>query len=324
MLQVPGQLRPPGPVTRPLPDTVTVSRGRGGPKVAETVRSPVIVTVQAVPPGVPAQAPPQPSCTLPGLGVALRMTRCPASKAAAHVLGQLMPPVPLMTPLVGDCTVSTGRVTGRVATRSVMELVAVRLSGKVACTLTWELRGVSHWWFTRRPMPPWPSPKSQRAAVGSGPPGTPVARRVTGSPTKGSVLETTIRTLGCPGTGGDGGSGGLGGSGCGGGVLLGGALSGVSGCCGWSTGGCPAGGCPADGPSPPPAPGLCRLRSGWAGSYLATGVNPPSRSMTPACSLSGSLKNTSPSRVSSWNFVRGWSTWGRATTRAPARSTIQT
>src|SRR6266511_3010235 len=63
---------------------------------------------------------------------------------------------------------------------------------------------------------------------------------------------------------------------------------------------------------------------GCFGSYLATGRTPPSNRITPACSLSGSLKNTTPSRLTSWNRVCGSSTRGSATTRSWSRSTTQT
>src|SRR6266545_4870054 len=136
-VQVPGQLMPPLPVTLPLVGGITVSATVGDPKVADTVRLAVIVTVQGVPAAVPPQAPPQLSWTLGAVGWAVRVTRWPGSNVAVHVPGQLMPFGPVMVPLTGRWTVSTGRVTGRVTTRMVTEVVAVRLPGKVAWTLTW-------------------------------------------------------------------------------------------------------------------------------------------------------------------------------------------
>jgi len=63
---------------------------------------------------------------------------------------------------------------------------------------------------------------------------------------------------------------------------------------------------------------------GSAGSYFATLVTTPSRLITPARSLLGSLKNTMPSRVSSWNFAAGLRTWAVATMVRWDRSITQT
>src|SRR6266542_2496722 len=135
-VQVPGQLMPPLPVTLPLVGGITVSATVGDPKVADTVRLAVIVTVQGVPAAVPPQAPHQLSWTLGAVGWGVRVTRWPGSNVAVHVPGQLMPFGPVMVPLTGRWTVSTGRVTGRVTTRMVTDFFFDRLPGTVIYTLS--------------------------------------------------------------------------------------------------------------------------------------------------------------------------------------------
>ena len=209
-----------------------------------------------------------------------------------------MPPGPVMLPPDGGVTVSTGALVGRLATTTVVEAVTPTPYRNVPRALTRYRPAVAHWWLTRGPSPVRPSPKSQCTAVG-GRPSAPAASRFTGSPTNGLLLDTDSCRYG-PGTG------------CGGSLPAGdGPVPGCCGCCGWF----PGGPC---WPSPVPAP------VGFPGSYLRTGWYPPSRWMTPARSLFGSLKNTSPSRVSNWNCVCGRSTWGWLTTRPCRRSTIHT
>lgn len=94
---VPGHEMPVGLlVTLPDPDppTVTVSAG-GNPKVAVTLRSELIVTVQAP---VPEQPPPlQPANVDPADGLAVSVTIDPAAKPLEHVVGHEIPCGALVT-----------------------------------------------------------------------------------------------------------------------------------------------------------------------------------------------------------------------------------
>src|SRR5689334_22384393 len=76
-----------------------------------------------------------------------------------------------------------------------------------------------------------------------------------------------------------------------------------------------------DAPSPP---GLSSPFVGSCGLYLTTRRSPPSERSTPARSLAGSLKNTTPSRLNNWKRVAPGSTCGRASTCDVAMSTIHT
>src|SRR6266508_4590196 len=188
--------RMPVPETLPLAGGTTVSVTVGDPKLADTVRLPLIAIVHGVPGAVPAQAPPQARWRFGAVGWAVRVTRWPGSNVAVQVPGQLMPFGPVTVPLTGRWTVSTGRVTGRFTTRIVMDAAAVLPPGNVAWTLTWYVRAAPHRCVARAPAAVWPSPKSHRAPVGCTLPGRPTACRLTGSPTNGSAVETAIRTFG--------------------------------------------------------------------------------------------------------------------------------
>src|SRR2546421_2728669 len=102
----------PGPVTVPPDGSSTVRVGRGT-KDAETVRSPVIVTVQD---RLPVQAPPHARRPDPPSGVAVTGTRWPGPRTAVQVDRQpgIPPPgtlpLPATTPAnVGACTPGPGR-----------------------------------------------------------------------------------------------------------------------------------------------------------------------------------------------------------------------
>src|SRR5256885_10225173 len=183
------------------------------------------------------------------------------------------------------------------------------------------MRAAVQAWFTLVPLPWLPSAKFHSASSGCALPGGPAATRVTTSPTSGVPVDTLIDTDTAPGGGGGGGGGWFGGvPGFDGAGAAPGGGAGWSGCPGWS-GGASA---PAVPFSPLPPPGLFSPRPGFPGSYLGTSLTPPSSRITPAFSLSGSLKKTIPSRVSSWNRVAGLSTRGRASTLPAATSTTQT
>ena len=258
--------------------------GLYGPKAADTVTSPVIVTVQVR--TVPAHAPPHPVSANPAVGTAVNVTDCPAAVVVPHDGGQFTP-VPVTVPAPDTVTVSRACLP---ATWIRTHAVAVRPSGNLAWTLTWYVWAASQWCVVDVPGAVCPSPKLHCAATGASAP-VPTTFRTTSWPVTGVVVDVTICTPSVP---------------PGVGVPLG--VWGV-----WGWGG--VGG--VVGRSPNPLPGSL-------GSYLATGRIPPSRVTTPACSLSGSLKNTTPSRVSNWNGVRGPRTRGLARTRGPVRSTTHT
>src|SRR5437588_504830 len=278
------------------------------PNVAETARLPFITTVHDG--VVPPHAPPQPAKAKPASAVAVRFTGVPESTVTEQDEGQTVPPALTVPPLGGEMvSVNFGLPTVTCAVA-----MAPRPSGKVACTVTVNEPALSQWCVVVVPVPVCPSPKDHCASTGPGVSELTV-RRVTSVPTSGLPLFTlTCRVCGDGGGGDDGfGSGfgfgfGLGwGFGCGffpgffGGVLAGGVFL---------FGGLPL---PA---APPPVPAFV--------SYLLTAVKPPSSRITPACSLSGSLKKTMPSRVSSWKRVPGESTCGRATTWLACRPPPQT
>src|SRR5947207_8078995 len=177
-------------------------------------------------------------------------------------------------------------------TRTSAVAMAVCPPGKVACTLIRYVCAAVHAWVVVTPAPTCPSPKLHRAASTVA---EPIARSVTAVPTTGLLLLTEILTVGVPAGGGAG------------------ALSGAA--------GCGSGDGSGDGGGDPSAPGTPSPAPFW---YFPTGRTTPSSRMTPARSPSGSLKNTRPSRLSSWKRVPGERTWGRATTRDACRSTTQT
>ncbi|OLB81454.1 MAG: hypothetical protein AUI14_03360 [Actinobacteria bacterium 13_2_20CM_2_71_6] len=253
--------------------------------------SPFIVTVQVAP--VPVQAPPQPANTKAVVGFAVNVTGVPASVIAVQVGGHAMPGPDTVPPPAGTETVSVGR---RAVIWIDSEAVATRPFAKVAFTLTWYVCAAPQRWVVTRPVAFCPLPRFQRALAGCWlPPATTFSAM--SSPTWAVCLDSEIRTV-------YGGSGLFAGS-CAGAVAeSGGVLAG-----GWL------------GPSPVVP---VRPLDGSFGSYLAIGRTPPSSRSTPACSLLGSLKNTTPSRVSSWNRVCGSRIFGCAMTRDCCRSTIHT
>jgi hypothetical protein len=164
------------------------------------------------------------------------------------------------------------------------------------------VRAVPQRWEVRVPEAVAPSPKSHRAEAGPGPPLPETTSIVTSWSTSGALLDSRMVTDAAGG----------GGALVGGGVDLAvggfGAAGGVSGGRLSTVDGVAAGDAGADVPT----------------VYLATSRTPPSRRITPARALSGSLKNTTPSRVSNWNRVPGGSIRGCATTRALSGSTTRT
>src|SRR2546430_16630094 len=117
----------PGPAAVPAVGCSTVRVGRG-PKDAETVRSPVIVTVQD---RLPVQAPPHDRRPDPPSGVAVSGTRWPGCRTAVQVDRQPEIPAAETLPLPDTCTVNIGGLT----TVTVREPRAVRPPGEVARTL---------------------------------------------------------------------------------------------------------------------------------------------------------------------------------------------
>jgi hypothetical protein len=96
--QVAPQLIPPGllvTVPWPLPFFVTVSCRWTRAKVAVTVGSPLMVSVQVA--LVPEQAPPQPVKLEPASGAAVSVTLVPSLKDAEQVAPQVIPPGLLVT-----------------------------------------------------------------------------------------------------------------------------------------------------------------------------------------------------------------------------------
>src|SRR3989442_337271 len=177
-----------------------------------------------------------------------------------------MPPGSLPTepaPAPPSCTVNGASTGGRTVTVMVSDARALRPPGKLARTLTRKLPSVAKRCVGVGPSALAPSPKSQCPPVGFGPVSA-TTPNVTSSPTRGWLVDTVIRTAG-------GGRPGVLGPGRGAGFF----------------------GFPLPGPGFGPSAVPSRLR----GSYLATCFTPPSSRITPACSLAGSLKNTTPSRL---------------------------
>src|SRR6266545_1123206 len=293
----------PPPVTVPPALTLTLSTELNPKSTEASVPLAGTVTVHVVAlPAVAHPVPPQPLIFELVPGRAVRITDESAAKSKAQAGGQLIPAGWLVTrpvpPALFTVTVRRPVTLGMLVTLMVIDAAAVWPPGNLAWT----------------PKLNVPSPKLHSPPIGCGPVSL-TARRLISSPVRGASLETTMRTVTAGGLG----EGDRVGDGVG---------AGVGEVVGWRVGGCWG----TLGPGPDVVGGgavgpegcVVGPLVGCFGSYLATGRTPPSNRITPACSLSGSLKNTTPSRLTSWNRVCGSSTRGSATTRSWSRSTTQT